>query len=215
MGEDVDDVLVDPEYVLALDIATTTGYALFKINTKDVELVTFGTKSLPKSAIEYGEYPWNILYASKELAQAIFELVRDHKPTIVVIEETNSGGRASGYSQKLLEFLHNAVLNHLDPREEQEAPEVAYVLTRTWRKALGIKLSPEDKINNRKLSAAKSSAKKKKSKLDKSALGIKGKITLKHKSVQFVNERFGLGLIAKDDDIADAICLGLAYITGE
>lgn len=40
----------------------------------------------------------------------------------------------------------------------------------------------------------------------------RGKVTFKHLSVQYVNKKFKLELKLKDNDIADSICLGVAYL---
>ncbi|MDE2425744.1 MAG: hypothetical protein KGO96_07540 [Elusimicrobia bacterium] len=77
-----------------------------------------------------------------------------------------------------------------------------------WRKTLELRLSKDDKKNNKKVNEAKRSNKSKKE------LGLKGKITWKHLSVRMVNELFGLNLRQKENDQSDAILLGLAYIKG-
>jgi hypothetical protein len=51
-------------------------------------------------------------------------------------------------------------------------------------------------------------------KVDKKSLGIKGEVTPKHLAVAFVNENYGLNFIVKDNDIADAICMGTSYLKG-
>ena len=73
---------------------------------------------------------------------------------------------------------------------------VAYLDTTEWRRLVQLRLSEKDKENNKL-------AKKKK----------KGhtKITTKHLSVRLANETFGLKLLKKQNDEADAICLALAF----
>jgi hypothetical protein len=75
-------------------------------------------------------------------------------------------------------------------------------------------MSKDDKINNKVLKKAKELAAATKSKLDKSKVGIKGAVTKKHLAIRFVNATYGLDLKVKDNDIADAICLGAAYLNG-
>jgi hypothetical protein len=43
---------------------------------------------------------------------------------------------------------------------------------------------------------------------------VKGKVTTKHLAVRLVNSVYGLGLKQKDNNDADAICLGLAFFAG-
>jgi hypothetical protein len=69
--------------------------------------------------------------------------------------------------------------------------------TSEWRKIVGLWMSKEDKKNNRQVSIGKK----------------RGKITKKHLSVRMVNEKFNKSLKLKDNDEADAILLGLAYVT--
>jgi hypothetical protein len=68
-----------------------------------------------------------------------------------------------------------------------------------WRKILEMRLSKDQKENNKLVSK-----------------GVKrGRVTKKHLSVNMTNTKFGLKLKLKDNDISDAILLGLAYITKE
>jgi len=86
-----------------------------------------------------------------------------------------------------------------------------YVSSGDWRKNQGLKMSKEDQKRNAKLSKAKREAAAAGVKLDKKALGIRGKKTKKHVAIDHANAVYQLELKAKDDDIADAICVGLAY----
>jgi hypothetical protein len=49
---------------------------------------------------------------------------------------------------------------------------------------------------------------------EKKALGLKGRVTKKHVAVIEANRRFGLDFKQKDNDIAEAILLGVAYLSG-
>jgi hypothetical protein len=196
--------------VLALDISTKTGYAVLNEN---LDLISKGLVRLPKKINEYGPYPWCYYTAAKDMADSLMELFVFHKPDFVVIEETN-GSRAR-YTQKILEFLHYAFLSSFfAPDLPDRFSKIKYVNSSEWRKVLGMLLSKEDKKNNQLLNKAKRNAKNSGLDLDKSKLGIKGKVTKKHLSVRYVNGKFGLALKIKDNDIADAICLGTAYISG-
>ncbi len=199
--------------ILALDYSTHAGYAVFDGDS----LVAHGTLHLGATLKEHGEYPWNYLGAAYgQAAQVLALLVRKYQPEVVVIEETN--GSKNRYTQKLLEFLHCALLIRLFDHHAIEQgrglppPVVYYVNTGDWRKNLGIGLTKDQKKANTKLSKAKSVAKAAGTKLDKKKLGIKGRITKKHAAVAYVNDRFGFKLKIKDNDAAEAICIGLAYL---
>lgn len=185
--------------VLSLDLSTHTGYAKVQGELgKLPRLLAYGTVHLPKeSAKAYGDYPWSYVSAVEDLVNKLKEIWENKKIDIIVIEETNKAS-FSRYSQKLLEFIHFAVLLEL---RKLNIP-VYYINTSEWRKILNINLSLEDRKNN-KMSAA---ARKKH--------GIKGKITKKHLSVRHVNNTFGLQLKLVNNDVADALCLVEAYYLG-
>ncbi|WNM70300.1 hypothetical protein [Myxococcus phage Mx1] len=195
--------------VLGLDLSTRPGWSFFEGD----QLVSFGNLSLDKTIYEYGMYPWNYVGATEDVGALLFDKVLELNPDVVVIEETNLG--KSRYAQKTLEFIHLDVLRRLR-RWMQERPdrEVIYLSSSSWRQALGLQMSKEDKKNNAKLAKAKKKAEEWGVKLDKKAIGVKGKINKKHVALRFVNETFGLNLKVKQNDAADAICLAAAYIAG-
>jgi hypothetical protein len=194
--------------VLALDISTSAGWALFEDN----QLAQYGHIGLEKTVREYGEYPWNYVHATRDMAMRLAALVSLQSPDVVVIEETNLG--RNRYSQKVLEFLHANFLALLALQRSEQPGSVIYVSSSAWRKAIKLEMSSEDKKSNQLLSRAKSKAKKSGAKLDKAALGISGKVTKKHLAVRWANENYDLQLKQKDNDVADAICLGAAFIEG-
>ena len=200
--------------ILALDVSSKTGFGVLDVEEDEnkipigISLVQYGLIKMPVPLDEAGTYPWNYIVASKKMGQVLAKLVSDIKPRVVVVEETNKGRQR--YSQKLLEYLHSALLTYISL--DTEAPAVFYLSTSEWRSALGIRLSKEDKKNNQKLSKAKKASVD--GKVDRKALGVKGKLTPKHLSVRYVNKKFGLQLKLMDNDISDAICLGDAFAFG-
>lgn len=196
--------------VLALDVSSRSGWALFDVEEgKPVSApILKGLVELEENILTYGSgvYPDNYTAAAVEMARRLSLLAVGYTPDVVVIEETNLG--KNRYSQKFLEFVHCCLIAQLRPRFL-----VKYISSSSWRSALGIALSKEDKKNNGRLSKAKRKAGEG-GKVDKKALGVKGKIGKKHLSVRYVNETFGLSFKMKDNDIADAICLGAAYVAG-
>lgn len=216
--------------VLVLDISTSAGWAVLDGEpVKKPALQAHGTITLPQEVKEYGKYPWSYLKAAQVMADSLSKLIVKYSPDVVVVEETNLGKQR--YSQKLLEFIHCSFLAEFDPRvvwdsthgKRVDAPLV-YLSTSEWRKVLDLRLSNEQRKQNTKVSRAKGKSRKPDGKLDlkkfnaeKKRLGVRGKTTWKHVAVQYVNDPetgYGLGLKQKDNDAADAICIGLAYFKG-
>jgi hypothetical protein len=198
--------------ILALKVGSRTGFSSLDVEEDEskvpvgISLVQYGIIRMPVPPEDAETYPWDCIIASKKGGQILAKLVSDVKPRVVVVEE-NKGRH---YSQKLLEFLHSALLTHISL--DTEAPAVFYLSTSEWRSSLGIRLSKEDKKANQKLSKAKKASVD--GKIDRKALGVRGKLTPKHLAVRHVNKRFGLQLKLKDNDVADSICLGEAFALG-
>ena len=192
--------------ILALDISTKTGYAVLTQHPGEpIGLVQHGLIQNPKKINEYGDYPFSYHAAADNMAKELWSVVTAVNPDVIVIEETNSS--KARYTQKILEFIHCSFLTQAYS-PGKSPPQIVYISTSTWRRNLGLTLSKEDKKNNAKVNRAKYAGKSKKE------LGLKGKITPKHLAVAYVNERFGLTLKVKDNDRADAICQGLAFLNG-
>jgi Holliday junction resolvasome RuvABC endonuclease subunit len=92
--------------VLAFDVSTKTGYAVFDNDGQKNSLIKYGLVTLPKKIGQNGNYPFGFLYYVQELVEKLIELVNEVDPDVLVIEETTGAGRASRYSLKALEFLH-------------------------------------------------------------------------------------------------------------
>lgn len=201
--------------ILALDLSTNAGYAVMSKEGERIRLHTWGVISSPST--DDAAYPFNYINRARVIADLVWTVIGRNTPVdgngcfdAVVIEETNKG--KNRYSQKMLEFIHMAVLELLE--ENAATNSVKYINTSDWRKILGVYLSKDDKKLNTRLSKAKSAAKKAGTKLDKKELGIRGKINKKHIAIRTVNAMFGLDFKPKDNDVADAICLGAAYLKG-
>lgn len=199
--------------ILALDISTNAGWALLEDATwaspHPPRLVEYGNVANEIPAHEFpGKYPQTYINSATSIASRLVNLVRMYRPDFIVIEETNLG--KNRYSQKLLEFIH--CIFNVQLATLPTPPPVTYISSSVWRKKLGIGLSKEDKKQNAKLSKAKSAAKKAGTALDKKSLGIRGKVSKKHVAVRYVNERFNLEFKVKDNDIAEAITLGEAFL---
>jgi hypothetical protein len=179
--------------VLSLDVSSKTGYAVFENGTYK------SSGSLPKIAIEDFNvnkdpdksplYPWNIIDAADTMAQSMLALYSEHKPDVIIIENTVKG--RNRHVQRYLEFLHSAILRTLRPLNKP----IHYMDPSAWRSLVGLKLNKDQKKSNQEVSK-----------------GLKrGRIGKKHLSVNMVNEKYGLGLKLKDNDQADACLLALGY----
>lgn len=175
--------------ILGLDLSTSTGYAV----TEDGKPISYGTYLAEvnkiKTDIDLNKVSTNFTYLERARLTASFvsSVVSTYKPDKIVIEEVNRG--KNRHSQKLIDSVHCMVLDAL----KENAEKVIYVDTSRWRSVLSIKLSKEQRENNKLV--------KKKLK--------RGKITWKHLSVDFINERYNLKLKLKDNDQCDALCLCL------
>lgn len=181
---------------LGLDLSTKPGLAVAdKIeDDKLPQLIKAEGFCVPVT----GGFPFDAIDAAEKVADIVTEWFETYWPDRVIIEQTNRG--KNRMSQKKLEFIHSAVLRRLRPY----GVKIFFIDTSEWRKVLQQKLSKEDRKNNEKVSKAK---KTKDFVAAKKALGVKGRITAKHLSVAWCNANYGLSLLMKDNDTADAICL--------
>lgn len=205
--------------IWALDLSTHAGYAIIDGDFgQDTALVASGTVDSDKKLFDFGPYPHCYWKAAEYMATRIWnelEVRAGHLPDVIVIEEINSG--RDRYVQKWLENIHTAALKLILAVAERYAPEMKIVYLNSdgadgWRTNLGLKMSKDQKKANAKLSKAKRAAEEKHTKLDKGKLGIRGKVTKKHLAVAHANATFNLQLKMKDNNEADAICIGLAYL---
>ena len=174
--------------IFALDISTKTGWSYFI----DGKLVSYGLVTMKKRPKDYGKYPENFVEFAQEMATRIKAKMNEvvagdfWDDGMIVIEETTPG-RAT-YPQKILEFIHCLFIRPFVGK----GYEIRYVRTGCWRKTVDLRMTKEDKAQNKLVKMKKA----------------RGKVTPKHLSVRMVNERFGLKLKLKDNDISDAILIG-------
>jgi hypothetical protein len=199
--------------VLSLDISTKTGWAAFDMNKGECKLIDCGVlPQLPEPADK--EYPDSYLQWSAECYMSILNIWDKFNPDFIVIEETAKGSKSSG-TQKILEWIHYRVAQHIvDLLKQGTILGYRYYMTEEWRRITGCQMNAEEKKNNAKRSREKTKAKKKGNSItvikDKEGNRL-GRITKKHVNVRRANEIFGLDLILKDEDKADALILGYAH----
>jgi hypothetical protein len=165
---------------LGLDLSTKTGYAILR----DGQLVDFGKINAKESSESVPEYA--MIARAESVSAKVTEILQLHRPDLVCIEQTNLGRSRS--TQKELEFIHYAVLSCLKWGFKDR---VIYVDTSAWRSVLKISLSKDQRKHNKAVNAGE----------------IRGKITPKHLAVSYVNQKYSLQLLLKDNDEADAVCL--------
>lgn len=194
--------------ILALDLSTSVGWAFFdKRKLEDYDFFKIDVvewKSDIRSYKDYpGTYPQNFIEAAEEIAEKLVRLDLHFGPDLILIEETNQSRQR--FSNKILEFIHFAA-NKALPKEK-----VNYITQMCWRASVGAYATKEDKKLNAKISRLK---KKMKERGEKGPIKIDGKVvgrrTTKHHSIRVVKEEFGIDLMMKENDVADAICIGLA-----
>ncbi len=227
--------------VLSLDVSTKAGFCVLDYDDSSgsvqVELQSQGLIRLPKpSDFKQDLYPWCYLKSAAAAADQLVELILRVQPSVIVVEETNLA--KARYTQKLLEFLHYALIQKIGEKFTAGiiACPVFYLSSMVWRQKLGLVMTKADKGNNKQLKEAKAAfaaAKKafvpqevvsKRGKVTrtkpkslqafKKEMGITGKVDAKDLAVRFVNEKYGLGLEKKDNDTADAVCIATAFAMG-
>lgn len=179
--------------VLALDLSTSPGWAILQ----DGKLLDYGNDSFKIEDFNVNnypnrspKYPYNLVDAVEEVSDYIYNVYQSEENIdYIVIENTVRGINRN--TQRALEWVHLGVLN----RFNNERDKVKYLDPSEWRKIIDLRLSEEDKKNN---------------KLVKNKV-IKGKITHKHLSVRYVNNLFNKEFKLKDNDLCDAICIAVAF----
>ena len=174
--------------VLSLDLATCTGWAILENKEGAIRLIDFGNFKVKRSS---KFYPYSYIFAAKEVAEDVESIYNQHFPDYIVVEDTNKGQQR--YTQKFLEFIHFAVFDRF-LISSCNFEKIYYISSSEWRKNQCVRLSKEQKSSNKKK--------------------LTPKVTLKHVSVNQVNQNFNLKLKQKDNDIADAILLGVAFLNG-
>ena len=190
--------------VLALDLSTTsTGYAVFK----GTKLVTHGLIKPKVKGISKMKYPQGVYNKIVNISQQVKDLVAEVEPDMIVIEEINRG--VNRISQKSLDALHFFVMDYVKMVDEDLFNKLTYIDSdgaKGWRNILGLKLSAEDKEDN-KLAREHNKI----NKMDQVPI-----ITKKDLAQRFVNSKYKLDLDVQinktDSDICDAIALGDAFI---
>lgn len=179
--------------LLCLDLSTSPGWAIMK----DGKLLDFGVEKFKVEDFNVNDYPnrsekypYNIVDTVEQVADYIYNIYQsEDNIDYVVIENTVRG--TNRHTQRVLEFIHLSVLN----RFNEERSKIKYMDVSEWRSSIGLYLTKEDSKHNKLVSKGQ----------------IRGRITKKHLAVRYVNEQFDKTFKVKDNDLCDAICMGIAF----
>lgn len=193
--------------ILSLDMSTKTGYAVVDFDKKGFKLIDANT--LEKiSEPDTAEYPINYLHWSRQCINRIATLFYKYKPDYVVVEETAKGSK-NNMSQKIVEFIHYELATFFEREEanNREYPKT-YYLTEEWRRICKCVMNNFEKKQNAEVRKQRKKGVKVCKDIEGKRIGIVGK---KHVNVRRANEVYGLDLILKDEDRADALLLAHAF----
>lgn len=215
------------EILLAIDLSTKPGYAIFHGR----ELKHYDTIFPKREYKDAGKYPLNYLALTEEIVCEVLSLIPLSTINViqpfnlnVVLEETTAS--QSNYSQKKLEFLHCLLLYEL--RELGIVP--MYVRDGVWKDMVGARQINSEKNHNARISRQK---KKKKDKFkaenpdaekipafrasiktEDGRSKVLRRLDEKDYSIRAVKEHFGIELSREQEDTADAINIGWALLHG-
>ncbi len=185
--------------ILSLDISSNTGWSILDENCNIEE---YGT--MIELSNDDNSFPWGIYAWSKRIALKLDEMISKVAPDVIVIERTTAGSWRN--SQNLLDFIHALFLDLAI--QKQYNHKIVYLDVSAWRKTLNLRLNTEQKKLNRLAKQASNQGK-----IFKVNGKRVGKTTKKHLAVNYINERFDLKLKLKDNNVADSLCLAVAYLT--
>lgn len=190
--------------LLSIDLSTScTGFSVFNIDSK--ELVEYCAIKPSMKGLKDLIYPELQLQKMINFSLKLREYIVNINPDVIVIEEI--AGSKQRLGQKTLDGMHWILLMNIP---EYIKKVIYYDVTgkNGWRFHLKLKLDDADKANNKE-------ARKLNKKLAKGSrkLPIIGP---KHLAARYVNRTYNLNFDvdenASDNDIADSIAIGDAFL---
>ena len=198
--------MINDLVVLSIDASTKTGWSLGEVCGGEYKLKAYAT--IGPIARPPLPYPYDYAEWARLCGEEIKNLVWEHRPDVIIVEET-AGGSKSNFSQKILEFIHREMIDCFAAYKKQRDFELVYFKTGEWRSAIGARMTTTESKQNKFVIKTKAKTGKKLAKDDKGK--VVGRVTKKHVNVRRANELFGLNLVLKDNDQADAILMGAAW----
>lgn len=193
--------------VLSVDLSSKTGYALLEILPDD-SILRIESGTLKKTNLNPDLlYPENYLMWAIDTWVQIRRTIEKFNPDFISVEETTIKMTGSNnFSQKFLEWTHKYLAEYLT---QEFKGQYSYFKTDQWRVIVGCNtMTAEDKLKNKMVRDYKKSGSKFAYDSDGKRISLVNKKKL---NLRKANEVFGLNLIMKEIDEADALCLGLAY----
>jgi len=226
--------------IISIDLSVSTGVAYFDIgepellidvfdytNKRDTPLSTQKILKKPneemvkkpkkkRQILKYdsSNHPYDFLEFTQKYINGLIDEIVNRKWSFdnVILEQTNKG--RDRWKQKQLEWLHYKLCMLLVTFEGTKVFQnnygIKYIDTMEWRKILGIKMDRDQRKSNKMIRTHNLEAKE-----NVDIKRIRGIVNAKTLAVDFANERFGLNMIKKHNNIADAICVGYAWLVKE
>lgn len=189
--------------LLGLDISSKTGIVVVSYDNK---LISYEQLEIDNPN-KHDDFPLSVFpWANKNFAKIvdkIEELFNKYKIDKIIIERTNLG-RARD-SQSFLEATHAYLYDYLYQNYKEG---FVYLDSSEWRKLVGMRLSTDQKKQNKLINQEN----KKGNKVIKVNGKRIGKINKKHLAINLCEQIYGLKLKMKDNNIADATMLCYAYL---
>ena len=190
--------------LLSIDLSTTcTGFSVFDIETKN--LLDYRAMRSSIKGLRGMVYPELTLNKMVNFAKRLREYILKVNPKIIVIEEI--AGSKNRIGQKTLDGMHWILLKNIP-----EYIKVVYYYDVTgrkgWRTDLKLRLTDADKATNKEYRKLNKNLEKGTKKLPI--------IGPKHLAARYVNHAYDLSfnvdLNSTDNDIADSIGMGSAFL---
>jgi len=167
--------------ILTIDASTKcTGYAFFVEN----ELIFYShIKELKYKGKSKDRYPAKSAKCGYHMADKIHELILEHKPDVILIEEISIGGKQGTAQVKSLAALHGMILY----KNIEYVDRIYFMPASGKMKSHGVDLKGWRTI-----------------------LGLKKSGDWKKSSMKMVKEKYGIEV--ENDDESDAILIGAAFL---
>jgi hypothetical protein len=221
--------------IIAIDLSVSTGVSYFDTeqprllvdvfdytNKRDTPLSTQKKLKLtddemlkkPKrkrQTLKYdpSDHPKDFLRFTEDYIDALCKEIRERDwfldLNFMILEQTNKG--RDRWKQKQLEWLHYRLCSLFAFGHEFE---IKYIDTMEWRRILGIKMDRNQRKSNKEIRAHNIEAKE-----NPDLKRITGITSAKTLAIDFANEKFGLDMVKKHNNIADSICVGYAWLVKE
>jgi hypothetical protein len=199
---------------ISLDISSNIGWAYFEVSEGKLSLLERG--QIQQVEIDKNlTYPESYLDWSQRIWDQIWRTVLVNRQFENIITEETSKGSKDAHSQKLLEWIHKHLAEYAVKdlkSNDGKLHSIRYLQTGEWRTTAGCIMTAEEKRRNKKVRTTRKrgEAEGKKVVLVEIAGEKVGLVGKKHVALRRVQEIFGIELMMKENDQADALLIGYA-----